>query len=113
MNFLRNTIIIAVVTFLAQLFLPWWIIAPIAFVLGYALSKNGTQAFFSAFLAVFSLWAVYALVIDIHNEHILSTRIAALFHLPNSTVLILVTGLVGGLVAGFSALSGRLIKNIL
>ncbi|HEY0262443.1 MAG TPA: hypothetical protein VGB95_05415 [Chitinophagales bacterium] len=113
MQFLRNTIIIAAVTFLAQLLFPWWIIAPVAFVLGYALCKNGGQAFFSAFLAVFLLWAIYALVIDIHNEHILSMRIAELFKLPNSTVLILVTGVVGGLVAGFSALSGRLIKNLM
>lgn len=113
MNFLRNTLIIAVVTFLAQLIMPWWIVAVVAFVLGFALFDKGLQAFFSAFSAVFLLWSIYALVIDVRNEHILSARIAQLFHLPNSIVLILVTGFVGGLVAGFSALSGRLIKNVM
>lgn len=114
MKFLQHTIVIALLSFIAQLFLPWWIIAPIAFIVGYALSRNGGQAFGAAFLGIFLLWAGYAFLIDQRNEHILSTRIATLFPLGgNYWVLILITGVVGGLVAGLSALSGRLIKNIM
>lgn len=114
MQLLRNILIIALLSFIAQQFLPWWIIAPFSFVVGYALTKNGGQAFLSGFLAIFLVWAGYALIIDQRNEHILSTRIAQLFPLGgNYWLLILITGIIGGLVAGLSALSGRLIKNLM
>lgn len=113
MKLLQNTVVIIVLAFLFQQFLPWWIIAPLSFIIGYALHNNGWQAFLSAFSGVFLLWAGYAFIIDRGNEQILSSRIAELFQLPNPTLLILITGLIGGLVAGLSALSGRLIKNIM
>jgi hypothetical protein len=44
-------------------------------------------------------------------ETILSDRVAAIFSLPNSILLIVVTAIVGGLAGGFGGLSGSLFRN--
>jgi len=68
-------------------------------------------SFLSGFLGVFLLWAGLAWWIDSKNNSILSERIAHVLPLGgNSMLLILVTGLVGGLVAGFAALSGAYLR---
>ncbi len=106
--------LILVTSFILQLFLPWWIIAPLAF--GLALWKGGTsarQAFWSGFSAILILWAAAALVIHWRNEGILTGKIAALFSLPFPSLMILVTALVGGLVGGLAALSGLYWKKVL
>lgn len=105
----------AVVAFLAiivQTFLPWWSIAPIAFITGGALGKSGLQAFMASFLGIALLWFGYALYIDQQSASILSVRVAELLYLPNALLLVIISGVVGGLVAGFSALAGWHLKAI-
>ena len=51
--------------------------------------------------------------IDNANNHILSTRVAEIFSLPNSAILILITAIVGGLIGGFGALTGSQLRNII
>ena len=112
MKLLFPIISIAVICAIAQNFLPWWSIAPIAFVISYLLRLKAGIGFLAGFLAVFILWGGMALVIDHANENILSSRIAVLFPLKgNYVILFLLTGLIGGLVAGFGALSGALVRK--
>ena len=108
MKVLLPVILVAASAAIFQNFLPWWIVAPIAFLISYLFRLKGGQGFLAGFLGVFLLWAGKALVIDRSNEHILSPRIAALIHIPSVPLLILVTGLIGGLVAGIAGLSGAL-----
>jgi hypothetical protein len=112
MKLLFPIISIAVVCAIAQNFLPWWSIAPIAFIISYLLQLKAGTGFLAGFLAVFILWGGMAMVIDFGNDHILASRIAVLFPLKgNYVILFLLTGLIGGLVAGFAALSGALIRK--
>jgi hypothetical protein len=61
---------------------------------------------------LFLLWAGMALVKDAANEHILSAKVATILPLGGSyLVLILVTGIVGGLVSGLAALTGSYIRK--
>ena len=96
-----------------QLFLPWWVIAPIAFGLAFWKSASGRHAFLAGFAAIFTLWFVAAYVPHYRNEGILTARIAQLFSLPIPFLVLIVTALVGGLVGGLAAWSGFFWKNAL
>jgi hypothetical protein len=98
--------LILAASFILQLFLPWWIIALVAFALALWKGTSSRQAFWSGFAAIVFLWAATALVIHLRNEGILTARIAGLFALPFPTLMILITALVGGLIGGLAALSG-------
>jgi hypothetical protein len=98
--------LILAASFILQLFLPWWIIALVAFALALWKGTSSRQAFWSGFGAIVFLWAATALVIHLRNEGILTAKIAGLFALPFPALMILITALVGGLVGGLAALSG-------
>ncbi|MCU0445919.1 MAG: hypothetical protein MUE85_13490 [Microscillaceae bacterium] len=104
-------VVIALLVFITQsLFYHWWLIVVDAFLGALLLGKNGWQAFLSGFLAVALVWAGQAFYWNYQNEDLLANKIADLFFLPNSMALLGVTVLIGGLVGGFSALSGYSIK---
>jgi hypothetical protein len=111
MRFLLATLLIAVISFLAGLYLPWWSIAIVAFLVAFLIPQGIGPSFFSGFLGIFLLWGLLALWIDIKNESILSHKIAQLFPLGGSSVLlILITAFIGALVGGFAAMSGASLK---
>lgn len=99
------TIILAVI--LSQ-FLPWWSIMVAGFVSALFFSLKKAAVFFVPFLAIFLFWAVYAFMMSNGNDFTLAKKISVLLYLGgNPYLLILVTGLVGGLAAGISALLGK------
>ncbi len=110
-NFLLSIILTSIVSLLLQLFLPWWIIAVVAFVVAYFIKQNSIMAFLSAFTAIFLLWTIYAYMLSSANDNILVAKVAELMKAltkGSTTTLYLITGMVGGLVAGFGALTGSL-----
>lgn len=106
-------VLILLASLALQLFLPWWVIAPVAFGLAFWKSASGRHAFLAGFAAVFVLWFVAAYMPHYRNEGILTARIAQLFGLPASFLVLLITALVGGLVGGLAAWSGFFWKNAL
>jgi hypothetical protein len=107
MRFLLATLLIALLSYIAGLFMPWWSIAVVAFIVALVIRPSIAMGFLSGFTGIFFLWAIVALWIDVKNEHILSHKIAQLFPLGGSSVLlILITAFVGALVGGFAAMSG-------
>lgn len=113
LKFILKMIFTGAVAFLLQIYLPWWSIALAGFLISFILSSSGVSSFFSGFLGISVYWGVLAFFIDNANDHILSTRVAEIFSLPNSTVLILITAIVGGLIGGFGALTGSQLRNII
>ncbi len=112
MRKLKPILFISVIALVLQLFLPWWSVGIAAFIGGLAWDKKVAGAFLSGFLGIFLLWVIYALIIDIRTSSILSPKIAQLFSLPAlSLITILLTGIVGGLVGGFSALTGNFVRK--
>jgi hypothetical protein len=112
MKFLITIILIAVCSAVAEYFLPWWTIAIVAFMVAIAMPLKPGKAFLSGFVGIALFWLCAALMKDIPNEHILSSRMAVLFFKkPNYDLFILVTVLVGGLVGGMAAWSGALIRS--
>ena len=113
MKFLISILLIAILSFALGLYLPWWTLAVVAFVVAALIHQRAGKSFLSGFIAVFFLWGILALIIDQKNQHVLSHKISSLLSLGNSSfVLVLVTALTGGLVAGLAAMSGSFLRTI-
>lgn len=111
MKFSAAIILTALLAFISGLFFPWWGIAITSILVAVLVHQKAGKAFLAGFLGVFILWAGLALWIDMKNNGVLSKKIALVLPLGgNAILLILVTGLVGGLVAGFAAMSGSFLR---
>lgn len=111
MKFLLTLLLTALLSFIAGLFLPWWSIAVIAFLAALLIQPRVGVGFLAGFSGIFLLWGALSFWIDTANESILSRKIAQLFPLGGSSLLlILVTAFVGGLVGGFAAMAGSSIR---
>lgn len=111
MKFVLTTLLTFLLSFIAGLYLPWWSVAIVAFLAALLLQPKIGLGFLAGFLGIFLLWATVAFWIDTNNESILSHKIALLFPLGGSSLLlILVTAFVGGLVGGFAAMAGSSIR---
>ena len=112
MRFLLAILLTAALGFIAGKFLPWWSIAIVAFSVALLFPQRIGKSFLSGFLGIFLLWSLVALWIDAKNNSLLSSKVAAVFPLGGSTLLlILVTALIGALVGGFAALSGASLRK--
>jgi len=112
MKLFAAIILTALLAFVSGLYMPWWSIAIAAFLTALLVHQRGAKAFLSGFIGIFILWAFLAWWIDMKNEGILSKKLAELFHLGTSSLLlILVTALVGALVGGFAAMSGSYLRS--
>ncbi len=113
MKFITAIILTALTGFIAGIlsFSPWWGFAITSFLVALLVHQKGGKAFLSGFLGIFLLWAGLAWWMDMKNNGILSHKIAQILPLNgNSLLLILITGVVGGLVAGFAAMSGSYLR---
>jgi hypothetical protein len=112
MKFLISTLLIALLSFLSGMYLPWWGFALAAFLVSALIPQRPGLSFLSGFLALFLLWAVLSWSIDAPNNSILSVKIAQILPLGGSTILlILITAFVGALVGGGAALTGAFIQK--
>ena len=92
--------------------LPWWSFVITSLIVAVAIHQRPGKAFLTGFAGVFLLWAGMALIKDAANEHILSTKVAQVLPLGGSyLVLILLTGIIGGLVSGLAALTGTYLRK--
>ena len=113
MRLILSILLIAVLSFLAGLILPWWSIALISFGVAAFIHQSVGMAFLSGFLGIFILWGLIAIWIDLKNESILSHKIAQIFPLSGSSfLLILITAFIGALVGGFAAMAGSSLRPV-
>ena len=113
MKFIVSIFLTALLAFTVGLFeLPWWSFAITTFVVFVSIPQHAGKSFLAGFATLFVLWAVIAFKIDFANEHLLSKKVAGIIPLGGSYILlILVTAVIGGLVAGMSALTGSLLRS--
>jgi hypothetical protein len=113
MKFFVALILTAFLSFIVGIYLAyWWLFAIVAFLVAMLVHQKTWKAFLSGFLALFLLWGGLAFWIDIKNESILSEKIASVLPLGGSSLLlILTTGFIGALVAGFAAMSGSYFRS--
>ncbi|MCG2616663.1 hypothetical protein LZZ85_20355 [Terrimonas sp. NA20] len=112
MKFLTALLLTALLSFVGGLYAPWWSLALMSFLVAVLVAQRPGKAFLAGFLALFLLWGCVALWLDVRNKGLLSARIGELLGLGSSSILlILVTALIGGLVAGFAALTGSYLRS--
>jgi hypothetical protein len=113
MRFATAILLMLVLNYVSGLVFPWWIIALVGLLVGYLINLTPAKTFLAGFLACFILWAGIALYTDIANEHILAGRVGALFTLKQPILMVLITGLIGGLITGMASLTGALLRKSL
>lgn len=107
MKFTVSTILTLLLSFAAGLYLPWWSLAPAAFIVALAIPMKPWQNGLAGFIGLLLLWGGLAYWIDVSNQHILSQKVAQILPLGGSyRLLILATAFIGALVAGLAALTG-------
>ncbi|MFN3839772.1 MAG: hypothetical protein ACK4RF_03600 [Cyclobacteriaceae bacterium] len=108
MKFIVQMVVIAVLGWLLTLFLPWWSVAVAGFAGGYAAKSKAN--FTAGFFAIAILWLLHALLIEMNASAPLTEKVAALLMVKSKTLLFAVTSVIGGLVGGFSTLTGSLLR---
>lgn len=110
MRFIIALISMIIFTWLAGFVLPWWNVALTSFIISVLIRQRPFPAFVCAFLAIFILWFGLAYSIDIHNDHILSEKMAMLVFKNNSSLLIIaLSAFIGGITGGMGSLTGALL----
>lgn len=107
MKFIIQIIVTAIVCFALQSFFPWWTLAVGAGVVGYFVDNKALPSFAAGFVGAALLWIGMAYYLDHATQSIITEKINKLLPL-NAFVL---TGLVGGIVGGLSALTGTFLRS--
>lgn len=111
-----KVLIIAILSFLLTLFLPWYTPFIVCFLAGITLSNKPGNNFLAGLFGVGLFWLGYALFLDIRNEHLLSSKVAQLFSDSLGTplsggILLTVTTILGALLGGLSSMAGAMIMD--
>ena len=110
MRVLIQIIVILIVSFLLQTFLPWWTMTIGAFIIGYLFAHSGWKSFFAGFIGVGLLWVAMAFYIDQASHSILTEKVARLFPTQTIPLLFILTALIGGLAGGMATLTGSVLS---
>ncbi|MEM9361320.1 MAG: hypothetical protein AAGA43_01745 [Bacteroidota bacterium] len=107
-NFLATIVLAA----LFSLFLPWWSIMTAALVTSLFLPLKRGAVFFVPFFGILVFWAAYCFLLSNANDFTLAKKISQLLQIGgNPYLLILITGVIGGLAAGITAIFGKQIAT--
>ncbi|CAH0997402.1 hypothetical protein EMA8858_03534 [Emticicia aquatica] len=115
-----NYIIILIISAIAQYFLPWWVIAPISFLIGAWKSASALKAYAAAAGAIATLWLGYATFLNMSNDGIMVQKIGGLFsenlkflkNMPITPTFLAIMTIIGSQVAGLSATAGYHFKAL-
>ena len=112
MKLIASVFLTALLGFALCLYMNWWAIGIASFLVSLCINQKPLTSFLTGFIALFLLWGILSWVIDIKNEQVLSHRLSAVLPFSGSVFLmILVTALIGGLVAGFAAMAGSYLRE--
>ena len=110
-HFLLLFLLIFLLSTLAQLWLPWWVVLPLCLGLAAWRRPAAGAAFLAGLLGVALSWWLPAAWLNTHGSELLATRLATLLPLGgNSWLLVLLGGVLAGLVGGLAAMSGAWLK---
>lgn len=112
MKFAVSLVLIILLSFIAGLYFPWWSIAVTAFIVTAVIPQSALRSFITGFLALFILWAALSFWISNNNDHILAHRVSMIIlKTDNPYLLMLVSALIGALIAGFAAMAGSYLRK--
>jgi len=107
------TATIVMLAFVMGYFFEWWTVAIAAFIGGAIFGKASGETFAKGMTGVATLWLLMVWYHHFSTQGILSNKIAQILPVGgNVGVLIAVTVFIGGLVGGWGAMSGFLVRNL-
>lgn len=107
------TITIVSLAIILGYFLDWWTVAIAAFIGGAMFGKTSGETFAKGTAAISTLWLLMVWYHHFSTQGILSNKIAQILPVGgNVGLLIAVTVFIGGLVGGWGAMSGFLVRNL-
>ncbi|PRY88429.1 hypothetical protein [Mongoliibacter ruber] len=111
-----KSFVLAILTSLVVLFLgklaPYWVLMLLVSLLAIAINPRPWPAFFAAGFAFGLTWFVLTIWISVQSESNLPEQMAVLMGVKSDNFLWLVTGILGYLIGGFSAMTGSLFRKI-
>lgn len=114
MKLMISILVIALLSFTACLYFPWWSIAIVAFTVTALIRQTPFKSFFTGFLSLFLLWGGLSFWMSYNNHHLLAHRVSLIIlKIDSPPILILCTAIAGALVGGFAALTGGYVRDTL
>lgn len=111
MKNLVSILVLAAACILIQKFTPWWTSLIVIGMFTAIMNIPPLRAFLSGLIVLFLIWFGYAFYLDNQNAGLLSAKIGVLFQGLSSIQLLIVTGFLGGIIGGLSALTGSLFRR--
>jgi uncharacterized membrane protein len=109
-NFLATLLFALLLSFV----LPWWSVMLAALLAALLIPLKKSAVFFVPFFAILLFWISYSYFLSSGNDFILAKKIAVLLPLEgNPYILILLTGLIGGIAAGIAAIFGKQLRQVI
>lgn len=113
-------LIILIAGAILSVFGPWWIVAPVAFIVCRWKAKSGKQAFGQSTLALITLWVGYLTYIYLKSNvnlankmmGVLTSSADGLGSALNITVIIAITTVLAIIVGGLGGVAGFNLKKI-
>ncbi len=115
MKLIIRIILIGALTYLLSPFLTWWTGMGAAFLICALMPSTLLNAFVAGFLGVGLVWFGQAWVLDVANNSQFTEVIIELLQVPlidEPFLLVLATGLIGGLSGGFAGTSGASLRYV-
>lgn len=112
MKFIFRFLIIILLGYFLPFYLPWWILIIICFLVGFFIPGNSFTVFNAGFLGGGVVWMGLSFKLDSDTQSIMSEKIVQLMPFDDATLLIIIAGLIGAIVGGFSAVSGGSLRSI-
>jgi hypothetical protein len=108
---MKNWILLLVPITVFSWFTPWLAMPLITMIWAIFTEGKIIHKVIGSFAIVNLYWMIYAGVLDIQNQQILSTRMAQLFAIHPPILLLVITGLLGGITAALAAWGGGVIRH--
>lgn len=106
-------ILVVFLSFGAEQLFPWWSVVISAAVVSAMIPTSGSTAFLSGFAGVGLLWFLSALFYSFQTDFLLTERVARMFGVNSSIIIILLTTIIGAIAGGMGALCGNQLRQFL
>jgi hypothetical protein len=108
----KNIILLVAFVLITSYFFPWWSTAIVAFLWGLIINPNSKQGALILFFTLFFIWVGVALYLNLNNNELMSQRMAEILKVGSPWVLILITGMIGGLVGLLPGMAGIFLRKL-
>ncbi|MEM6641674.1 MAG: hypothetical protein AAF616_01735 [Bacteroidota bacterium] len=112
MKLIIRIILIGALTYFLSPYFTWWLGMLASFLVCFMLPSSGLNAFIAGFLGMGLIWLGQSWNLDVQNESAFSSKIADILLVGEPLYLVLISGLVGAISGGFSAVTGASFRQL-